>query len=99
MLSIWSACRRLLQPIVITECYVMTKHTSRDSVWDHALRLAVDKERFNVQSMRDIITETMSDRTVRDTLNTMVDRGWLSKESPHSNEWVPGPRISDEKVH
>ena len=75
----------------------MTKHTGRDDVWDHALRLALDEECFKLQRVRDAASEELSDRTIRDTLNTMTDKGWLSKQTPQSHEWNPGPRCRGEE--
>lgn len=76
----------------------MTKHTARDKVWDQALQRAMAEESFKVDRIRGGISVDVSDRTIRDTLNTMVDQGWLSKETPHAHEWAPGPRARGEDV-
>lgn len=70
----------------------MTKHTSRDEVWNHALRYALLEENFKVSHIKDEMTGGVSHRTIRDTLNTMVDHGWLAKDSPQAHEWHPGPK-------
>jgi hypothetical protein len=56
----------------------MTKHTTRDEVWNLALRYAMSEEPFKLKEVRAGISESPSDRTIRDILNTMVNHGWLS---------------------
>lgn len=73
----------------------MTKHTSRDAVWNYAMQYAVAKECFKLDEIRSRISERVSDRTIRDTLNTMVDQGWLSKETAQSHGWGPGSYVQD----
>lgn len=70
----------------------MTQHTSRDEVWNHALRYALLEESFKLSRVENEITREMSKRTIRDTLNTMVNYGWLAKDSPQAHEWHPGPK-------
>lgn len=73
----------------------MTQHTSRDEVWHHALRYALIEESFTISRVANEMSEGVSRRTIRDTLNTMVDHGWLAKDSPQAHEWHPGPKAFD----
>jgi hypothetical protein len=74
----------------------MTKHTSRDEVWNLALQYATAKEPFQIKQISKYIDGEPSDRTIRDTLNTMATHGWLTKDTPHSSEWHPGPQIDND---
>lgn len=65
----------------------MAKHTRRDLVWDAALHIrnerryedrAIDRE-FHVGDVLARLDIEVSDRHVRDTLDTMADLGWLEK--------------------
>jgi hypothetical protein len=69
----------------------MTKHTGRDSVWHEAIQRATNEESFKLTEISEEKSVDISTRTIRDTLNTMADLGWLSKETPQSHEWHPGP--------
>jgi len=73
----------------------MTKHTARDEVWNHALRYALLEEPFSIQRIRSDMTTRVNSRTIRDTLNTMVDCGWLDKESSQAHTWYPGPKADN----
>jgi hypothetical protein len=52
---------------------------------------------FKLREVQAGISGDISDRTVRDTLNTMADKGWLSKDSPNSHLWNPGPLTRGEE--
>jgi hypothetical protein len=69
----------------------MTKHTSRDDVWNEALLLATNEESFSIEDIASSEDVDTSERTVRDTLNTLVDFGWLSKEKDRGHTFQPGP--------
>lgn len=75
----------------------MTKHTSRDEVWNEALRRALLEESFKIEHIQRYTDDKMSNRTIRDTLNTMVELGWLTKDSPKAHRWRPGPKVRDSK--
>lgn len=75
----------------------MTKHTARDSVWHVAIQRATNEESFKITEISEEESLDTSNRTIRDTLNTMADLGWLSKESPQSHEWHPGPLALDQE--
>lgn len=77
----------------------MTKHTTRDRVWNQALQFAMSGKEFRLDQIQMAISEDVSDRTVRDTLNTMVDHGWLSKEAVRSHSWMPGPKAEGENIN
>jgi len=71
----------------------MTKHTARDDVWASAVEAALNGDSFTLEQFKAgfLISEKMpSDRTIRDTLNTMADMGWLRKDTPKSHYWHPG---------
>lgn len=76
----------------------MAKHTGRDLVWDRALQHAINKESFKLDEIAEHESVDVSKRTIRDTLNTLTDLGWLSKETPKSNEWNPGSLVIDGEV-
>lgn len=73
----------------------MTKNTAQDEVWNCALRYALLEESFKLPRISDEIASDTSDRTIRDTLNTMVDCGWLDKKSQQAHTWQPGPKAYD----
>lgn len=65
----------------------MTQHTTRDMIWDAALRLRdelkaeerlIDRE-FDAGDVLERIDADVSKRHVRDTLSTMAAMGWLFK--------------------
>lgn len=69
----------------------MTKHTSRDDVCNKALQLATNEESFSIEDIASSKDVDTSERTVRDTLNTLIDFGWLSKEKDRGHTFQPGP--------
>lgn len=71
----------------------MTKHTSRDTVWNQALQLALTEGSFKLSRIRQGLPSQISNETVRDTVKTMADHGWLSKEKSQADEWESGPQI------
>jgi hypothetical protein len=76
----------------------MAKHTGRDLVWDRALQHAINEESFKLDEIAEHESVDVSERTIRDTLNTLTELGWLSKEAPKSNEWNPGSLVIDGEV-
>jgi hypothetical protein len=73
----------------------MTKHTVRDDVWASAIEAALRGDSFTLEQFKSgllMADEIPSDRTIRDTLNTMADMGWLRKDSPKSHYWHPGTK-------
>ena len=64
-------------------------------MWNHALRYALLEEPFSIQRIRSDMTTRVNSRTIRDTLNTMVDCGWLDKESSQAHTWYPGPKADN----
>ncbi|WP_154020509.1 hypothetical protein [Halorubrum halophilum] len=71
----------------------MTKHLGRDEIWSNAIDRAMKKECFSTDQMQSMISESVTIRTIRDTLNTMVDKEWLSNKESQTQNWCPGPRI------
>ena len=65
----------------------MARHTRRDLVWDAALRIRNERKHadrdidrdFHVGDVLERIEIDVSDRHVRDTLDTMAELGWLEK--------------------
>lgn len=76
----------------------MTKHTERDLVWNQALQRAKAEESFQLDEIAERQDIDTSRRTIRDTLNTLVDLGWLAKETPHAHTWQPGRLIANEEA-
>jgi hypothetical protein len=76
----------------------MTKHTDRDLVWHHALQRAKSEESFYLDDIAQVDEIDSSKRTIRDTLKTLVDTGWLAKDSPRAHEWQPGPLVLGEEI-
>lgn len=72
----------------------MTKDTPRDRVWSFAIMKVVNGEEFKKKHVKNNISNPPSDRTIRDTLNTMVQFGWLEKEKEQSETWQGGPVAS-----
>lgn len=66
----------------------MTKDTSRDKIWHAALEVARDRaressryrRRFELGDVKGHIDADVTDRTVRDTVRTMVEKGELSDD-------------------
>ena len=75
----------------------MTQHTGRDAVWDAAIRTATTEESFSVDDIVENESITVSKRTVRDTMGTMADLGWLKKQEVNSSQWQPGVLITDDE--
>lgn len=73
----------------------MDDHTTRDAVWSQALEYALEDDSFNIEALRDSINKSVSDTTVRNTLNAMVDKNWLSDDSSQGQVWTRGPRFRD----
>lgn len=71
----------------------MTKHTERDLVWNEALQRALNEESFKIDEIANAESVDVATRKIRDTLNTLSDLGWLSKEKEQSHEWNPGPLV------
>jgi hypothetical protein len=71
----------------------MTKHLGRDKIWSNAIDLAIKKECFSTDQMQSMISESVTNRTICDTLSTMVDEEWLSSKGSQTQKWCPGPRI------
>lgn len=71
----------------------MTKHTNRDEVWNHALRLATDGREFIPKEIADL--SGASERTTRDVLATMRDMEWLSvnEKKSFTNTYDAGEKI------
>jgi hypothetical protein len=59
----------------------MTQHTERDLVWDVTMRIAMSKDSFDVESIAKHDAVSVSERTVRDTVETMVDLDWLERKN------------------
>lgn len=76
-------------------CHVMSEHTARDAVWSQALQYALAENSFSIENLQDTISEDVSDGTVHDTLSTMAEKKWLSKESSQGQVWTAGPRLQD----
>lgn len=83
----------------------MTQNTGRDAVWSAALWLAYDDHAERARGIyvadvrRHIIDEygeePPSDRTIRDTMNSMATHGWLAKLSPQAQRWRLGDAAID----
>jgi len=69
----------------------MPEHTVRDSVWHHALQRVLAGKSFKIKEIEDQISGDITERAIRDTLNTMVNYGWLSKKTTQYGQWTPGP--------
>jgi hypothetical protein len=76
----------------------MTNHTDRDLVWNRALQHAINGESFKLDEIAEHESVDVGKRTIQDTLNTLTDLGWLSKETSGSMEWNPGALVIDEEV-
>jgi len=76
----------------------MTKHTGRDLVWHHALQRVKNEESFYLDDIAQIEEIDLSKRTIRDTLKTLADIGWLAKDTPRAHQWRPGPLVLGEEV-
>jgi len=86
----------------------MTRHTTRDRIWNAALDVAEEKSRESSSWSRSFsasdVAERFDDedapavRTIRDTLATMADLGWLDGETRHrQGEYVPAEGFGDAK--
>ena len=73
----------------------MTQHTGRDAVWDAAVQTVMSEESFYVTDIVQTDSVDVSERTVRDTLKTMADLGWLKKQKSNKNCWCSGELIND----
>lgn len=69
----------------------MSEHTMRDSVWHHALQRVLARKSFKIHDIEDEISGDITEQAIRDTLNTMVNHGWLSKKITQDSPWAPGP--------
>lgn len=76
----------------------MTKNTDRDLVWHQALKRAKNEESFQIDDIAQIEEIGLSKRTIRDTLRTLSDLGWLTKNSPRSHTWHPGRKIITDEI-
>lgn len=74
----------------------MTQHTGRDAVWDATMRTAIEEETFRIEDIFEHESVSVSKRTVRDTMRTMADLGWLEKEQTNRAEWEQGDLLADE---
>jgi hypothetical protein len=76
----------------------MAKHTPRDHVWSFAMNKALNGESLKVKVVQYALADPPSERTIRDTLNTMYDMELLDKENEQSHEWHPGPALQPIKL-
>ena len=77
----------------------MTQHTERDLVWDVTMRIAMSKDSFDLESIAKHDAVSVSERTVRDTVETMVDLDWLERKTTDDSQcqWRRGPLLTGEK--
>jgi predicted transcriptional regulator len=75
----------------------MAKDTARDLVWNFVMaavcrnwEIGIDDVRKEIPTDREI-----SDRTIRDVLNTAAEYHWLEKEKQQSHTWKPTVRRAD----
>ena len=73
----------------------MSQHTERDMVWDQALQYATTEQSFDLTEIQDSIDRDVSELIIRDTLNTMVDKEWLSKEDSNIGKWSLGSQLQE----
>jgi hypothetical protein len=59
------------------------------------MQYAIAEECFSLEEIRSLISKNMNDRKIRDALNTMVDQGWLSKETDQAHKWHPGSHVNN----
>jgi hypothetical protein len=86
----------------------MTKHTTRDQIWNAVLELKAEKadessynRKFEASEVAARIDADPSDRTVRDTLKTMVEMGHLDEPWRQGRYQVPEqaePERSSQKI-
>lgn len=81
----------------LAECSGMTQHTGRDTVWDIAIRTAMAEESFSINDIVENESITVSKRTVRDTMGTMADLGWLEKQKSNGNHWQRGALMTEDE--
>ncbi|WP_262178350.1 hypothetical protein [Haloarcula laminariae] len=75
----------------------MSNYTRRDRIWNQALKKALADESFSLNQIQRDVSEPVSSHILKDTLSSMVDQGWLSKEQSEPVVWVPGSQIPGEK--
>lgn len=75
----------------------MSQHTERDMVWDQALQYVTTEQSFDLTEIQSSIDRDVDELIIRDTLKTMVDKEWLSKEDSNTGKWSPGPQLQDEE--
>jgi hypothetical protein len=66
-------------------------------VWDIAIRTAMVEESFSINDIAEDESIAVSKRTVRDTMGTMADLGWLEKQKPNGNQWQRGTLMAEDE--
>ncbi|PGF13799.1 hypothetical protein CP556_25050 [Natrinema sp. CBA1119] len=73
----------------------MAKNTTRDQIWNATLQLAEEKKdegtwsrRFTWEDVVQRLEAEPSNRTIRDTLSTIAEMGWI-KKSHHQGKYEP----------
>jgi len=74
----------------------MTQHTVQDLVWNIALRTAMTEDSFCINDIIEHGSIEASKQTVRDTMKSMADLGWLEKQSSTGSQWQQGPLMNGE---
>lgn len=71
----------------------MSGPARRDLVWDAVLRaLVMSPASIRLHDVQELVSESVSDRTVRRSMNAMLALGWLEKDTEGSHYWLPGPK-------
>lgn len=73
-----------------------TDVTVRDLVWNATLQLLEERVMFRQFWVRDRAElRDRHSRTVRRTLKTMQEMGWLTHPEDRPNYWAPGPKARE----
>ncbi|WP_199240728.1 hypothetical protein [Halorubrum sp. SP3] len=63
--------------------------TLRDRVWDASLTMLVNRGKFK---LKELPVEESERHTARRVLRTMIELGWVKKESKHAAIYRLGPK-------